>query len=80
MNIDKLLNVIRVVGKYLTICTVIVAVVHGIVFRQFWAPFQVSVLCWIGIFIWLIGAGGLWLRKRQSSRSSKRSGAYKAIK
>ncbi|MFH1113896.1 MAG: hypothetical protein V1792_08245, partial [Pseudomonadota bacterium] len=32
MNIDKVLNLIRLLGKYLAICTVIAAVLHGIIF------------------------------------------------
>ncbi|MDQ7785350.1 MAG: hypothetical protein RDU20_20875 [Desulfomonilaceae bacterium] len=72
MNIDKVLDLIRLLGKYLTICTVIAAVLHGILFRQFWAPFYLSIACWIGILIWLAGAGGMWLRQRASVHSSKR--------
>jgi hypothetical protein len=79
-NIDKILNLIRLLGKYIAICSVIVAILHGVVYQQFWAPFYVSIACWLGIIIWLIGAGGLWLRKRTSSRSSKKAGAYKPIK
>jgi hypothetical protein len=80
MNTDKVLNLIRLLGKYLTICSVIAAVLHGIIFRQFWAPYQISIACWIGILVWLTGAGGLWLRQRASSRSSKGKGKYKPIR
>ncbi len=80
MNIDKVLNFIRLLGKYLAICTVIAAVLHGIIFRQFWAPFHLSIACWIGVLTWVVGAGGLWLRQRASSRSSNKTGKYKPIK
>lgn len=78
--VDKILNLIRLFGKYLAVCAVIVAVLNGIVNQQFWAPFYVSVICWLGVLIWVTGAGGLWLRQRASSRSSKKAGAYKPIK
>lgn len=60
MNIDKILDAIRQLGKYICICTVIIAVGHGLIYRQFWAPCYVSVVCWIGILIWVIGASGMW--------------------
>lgn len=80
MSIDKILDAIRQLGKYICICTVIIAVGHGLIYRQFWAPFYVSVVCWIGILIWVTGASGMWIRKRAASRTSNKAGAYKPIK
>ena len=70
MMVERVMDVIRQIGKYTCIAACIIAVANLIIHRQFWAPLPVSIACWIGLALWIIGAGSLWLKKRTASRAS----------
>lgn len=80
MDIRKVLDYIRQGGKYLAMAMCAVAVVYGIANRQFWAPFYVSLACWVGLVSWGIGFGSLKLMDYLNRRSSKKRRAYRPIR
>jgi small-conductance mechanosensitive channel len=69
---------IRKVGKYLIFVSIAIAVLHGIIYQKIFAPFEVSIACWIGILLWGIGFGGGKLKKYRAARSGKRLPARRA--
>ncbi len=75
MSAEKILNFIRQLGFYACLCAVVIAVLNGIINRQFWAPFYVSIACWIGLIVWMTGFLGLKIKKKLSSRLADHTGA-----
>lgn len=67
MIVGKVLEFTRQLGKYTCICTVVIAVLNGLVHQQFWAPFYVSIACWIGLIVWVTSLLGLKINRKLSS-------------
>jgi hypothetical protein len=67
MTAEKVLEFTRQLGKYTCICTVVIAVLNGLIHQQFWAPFYVSIACWIGLIVWVISLLGLKINRKLSS-------------
>ena len=67
------MDTVRRIGKYIAIVSCIIAIAHGIIYRKYFAPFEVSVACWIGVFIWIIGYIGVKIQKRRASGSPKKA-------
>lgn len=68
---DTVIDYIRKFGKYLTIAACIAAVCYGIIFRRFFAPFEISLACWIGLLIWGGALGAAKLKKKYLESRSK---------
>lgn len=66
------MDYVRKVGKYLVLVSIIIAVLHGLVYQKIFAPFEVSIACWIGVILWIIGFGGAKLQKYLASRAERR--------
>jgi type IV secretory pathway TrbD component len=64
------MDTVRQIGKYVTLGTCIVAIANGIIHKTLVAPIGISVMCWIGLVIWIVGFIGVRIQKRRASRSS----------
>lgn len=72
MIVERILDAIRQIGKYTCIIAVVIAVANGLIKQQFWAPLYVSVACWIGLILWIVAAGSLWLMKKKTATRAAR--------
>lgn len=66
---------IKSIGGYIVIVTCIIAVAHGLIHRQFFAPMEISLACIFGIALWVIGFLGEKAQKYLFSKSRKKSSA-----
>jgi uncharacterized membrane protein (DUF373 family) len=64
---------IREIGKYIVIVTCIIAVAHGLIYRTFFAPLEISIACVAGIILWVVGYLGVKIPKYLKSRKTQRS-------
>ena len=62
---------LRQVGKILTISICIVAIFYGIMHKRYFAPFELSVACWIALTAWIVGAVGVRIQKHRAQRTEK---------
>jgi uncharacterized membrane protein (DUF373 family) len=67
------MDTVRQIGKYVVITTCIIAVAHGIIYRQYFAPFEISLACWGGLLLWVVGFAGVKIQKYMASRSLKKA-------
>jgi hypothetical protein len=62
---------LRQVGKYIALGSCAVAIVYGVVNWRYFAPFEISVICWVGLILWLIGAAGVRIQRHLAQRSRR---------
>jgi len=62
---------LRQVGKILTISICIVAIFYGIMHKRYFAPFELSVACWVALIVWIVGAVGVRVQKYRAQRIGK---------
>lgn len=74
----KILEAIRQVGKFLTLVTCAIAILHGIIYWKFFAPLAISLICVVAVILWIIGAAGTWIIKFQRSRHAKKIAAARS--
>ena len=68
------MDYVRQIGKYVTITSCIIAVGCGIVNWKYFAPFEISVICWVGLILWITGAAGIRIQKYLAQRSTRETG------
>jgi hypothetical protein len=75
----KALEIIKQIGKYITIGVCIVAIFYGVRNWVVFVPVQLSFICIGGLLIWLSGIIGVFVYKRlekRAAKSPKRSGSF----
>ncbi len=66
----KALEIIKQIGKYITISVCVLAIFYGIRNRVFFVPVKLSFICIGGVLIWLSGIIGVFVYKRLEKRAS----------
>lgn len=72
------LEIIKKVGFYIALASSLIAVANGVINKTLLAPLPLSVICVIGVVLWLIGLVGTGIVRLLEWRNARNRSGHEA--